>query len=102
KGAMWKNKFSVFSLLTLAAVLMAAPLANAIVFGSDNRQEVIQNPVMKELARPTAMMISPVYMTNLSPGHERLDFPLLKDPDGIGVCEDERFSSQPVFPLACT
>ena len=89
------------SLLLLSSIL--ATQAHAAVYGFDDRREAGNDPQMSEIARSTAMMISPVYYTTNAKGLIDLNIPTLDSPDGsANVCSDERFAKQPAGQLACT
>lgn len=92
----------LFRLLQLLICLMPyihVSAGLAAVFGADDRRESLADG-RAELARATAVMISPVNYNTNKRGLIDLDFAPMTET--WGVCSEARFASQPVAPIPCT
>lgn len=80
--------------------------SQAAVFGKDTRRDVREDPQALELARSTAVMVSPVYVKSIdaSPSHPTLslDLPPLSSDESNNVCSEVKFASQPSVVVSCS
>lgn len=87
------------TLLLLTSIISFANTASTnVVYGEDNRQDLyeVTNPLFKKLAVSTAAMVKKKYLLE---GEEfyssRINVTL---EDGLGVCANEKFATQPILP----
>ena len=87
-------KLVLIASLLLANVSIASTKANKVVYGDDNRVDVINstNSMYVELSKSTAGMISNYAISVLGNGEVKLRGMSLEN---RGMCKSERFSQQP-------
>lgn len=75
--------------------------SQAVIFGEDNRYDVVGDVASEQLSRSIAMSISPVFLIPHE-GQFSLDFILAGSSDGFGLCPEEKFQEQPAGYVNCT
>lgn len=83
--------------LSLFTVVAFVSVANAAIFGVDNRQNLDANSPMQKYARATAVA---VLTGNQTIVNSKLNIDAA--PLSEALCKDERFSSEPSLSYACT
>jgi len=87
--------------MTVAFLLSLSFLAQASIFGSDDRVSVIPGSALaKGRASAVAMMVPNAYISDGPKGFKSLDTNSLTET--WGLCESERFSKMPSFNTGCT
>ena len=85
-----------------AFALVFVSQAFATINGSDDRKEAMQEPRFAPVARATALMLSPAFITENANGKLDIEAQTLGDPNGWNVCKDEKFTDQPAHYVNCT
>jgi hypothetical protein len=89
--------------LLFFALLLLNQSAHAIIFANDDRKDVFQSTRADNLGRSIAMMQGMDFVIPQTPRKTYLlDFVLASDHNNIGLCSEEKFSSQPVGYVNCT
>lgn len=90
-------KVLIISFLFLCSIFAKANNRENVIYGDDNRKDIYDstNSLYKKLAESTAAMIPSGQLT-IEGDNYKISSGTLKDD---GVCEDERFSSQPTAAL---
>lgn len=88
----------------LLSITVLSTLAQATIFGVDDRREIYQNPSALALAPSIAMMQSENFLIkNEATGMYDLDFPLASETfSQVGLCKDEKYADQNIGYLNCT
>lgn len=91
-------------LILFVVILITQFHAQAIIFGNDDRHDVIQSARASRLGRSVALMAADVFVLPQATPKDtfKLDFVLGTDSTNIGLCKEEKFSSQYTGWINCT
>lgn len=76
--------------------------AQAVIFGSDDRVDIVERPSYLDISRSVAMSVSPVFILPKNLNFLNLDFPLASSENSVSLCSEEKFSQQPANYINCT
>lgn len=84
-------------------VLFSLSISQAIIFGADNRSDIVTHATKnRDLAPAISMSVGQPYVIPQSQQKFRLDFYPASDSANVGLCPEEKFSQQNANWLNCT
>lgn len=85
-----------------AALLFFHSISGAIIYGNDDRKDVIDVPQIAHLSQAVATSVSEAFIVKKQTPFVDLDFILSSDEYGFGLCKNQKFSDQPSGLVNCT
>lgn len=90
-------------ILTILVGFVWMQQASAVIYGSDDRVEVVEAPKLNSLISPSvAIQLSPVFLKETENLDFEMDFPLISDSSELALCPSERFFGQPTASVSCS